>query len=94
MRPALSRFRVPPWGDVACQLPRHHLGMKHEATTARLDVLEAAVLALAEALPATHASAARSGLLQRVEDLSDPVAPAADAAAARTLAAVLMALSR
>ena len=68
--------------------------MKHEATTARLDVLEAAVLALAEARPATHASAARSGLLQRVEDLSDPVAPAADAAAARTLAAVQIALSR
>jgi len=68
--------------------------MKREATTARLDVLEAAVLALVEALPPTHASAARSGFLQRMEDLADPVVLAADAVAERTLAAVLMALAR
>jgi hypothetical protein len=68
--------------------------MKHEATVARIDVLEAAVLALAEALPTEHATAARAGFLQRIEDLPEPVAPAADAAAARTLAAVLAALLR
>ena len=68
--------------------------MGHKATTARLDVLEAAVLALAEALPSEHATAARAGFLQRIEDLPEPVAPAADIAAARTLAAVLAALLR
>ena len=68
--------------------------MKREATAARLDVLEAAVLALAEALPTEHAAATRAGFLQRIEDLPEPVAPAADAASARTLAAVLNALLR
>jgi len=68
--------------------------MKHHATAARLDVLEAAVLALAEALPTDHAAATRAGFLQRIEDLPEPVAPAADIAAARTLAAVLAALLR
>jgi len=68
--------------------------MKHQATAARLDVLEAAVLPLAQALPTEHAAATRAGFLQRIEDLPEPVAPAADAAPARTLAAVLNALLR
>jgi len=67
--------------------------MKHQATAARLDVPEAAVLALAESLPTEHADAARAGFLQRIEDLPEPVAPAADAARARTLAAALAALA-
>jgi len=68
--------------------------MKHQATAARLDVLEAAVLALAKTLPTEHAAAARAGFLQRIEDLPEPMAPAADAAAARMLAAVLAAMLR
>jgi len=68
--------------------------MKHEATAARLAVLEAALLAVAESLPTEHAAAARAGFLQRIEDLPEPMAPAADAAAARTLAALLAALLR
>jgi len=68
--------------------------MKHEATAARLAVLEAALLAVAESLPTEHAAAARVGFLQRIEDLPEPMAPAADAAAARTLAALLAALLR
>jgi len=36
----------------------------------------------------------RDGCLQRIEDLPEPAAPAADAAAARTLAALLAALLR
>jgi hypothetical protein len=66
--------------------------MKHQATAARLDLLKAAVLALAEALPPEHATATRAGFLQRIEDLPEPMGPAADAAAARTLAALLAAL--
>jgi len=57
-------------------------------------VLEAAVLALTESVTPQHAAATRAGFLQRIEDLPEPVAPAADAAAARTLAAVLNALLR
>ena len=68
--------------------------MKHQATAARLDVLEAAVLPLAEALPPEHAIATRAGFLQLIEDLPEPVVPAVDAAAARTLAAVLNAQLR
>jgi len=68
--------------------------MKHEATAARLDVLEAAVLALAESLPPEHATAARAGFVQRIEDMPERLAPAADVAASRTLAAVLAALLR
>ena len=68
--------------------------MKHEATAARIAVLEAALLAVAEVLQPEHAAAARAGFLQRIEGLPEPVAPAADAAAARTLAAVLTALQR
>ena len=68
--------------------------MKHDATNARLDVLEAAILALTEALPTEYAAAARAGFLQRVEDLTASLAPAADAAAARTLAGVLASLAR
>jgi len=68
--------------------------MKHQATAARLDVLEASVLALSESLTAVHAAATRAGFLQRMEDLPEPVAPAADAATARTLAAVLAAMAR
>jgi len=41
-----------------------------------------------------HAAAARAGFQQRMEDLAEPAAPAANAAAARTLAAVLTALAR
>jgi len=84
----------PTESDAARRAARHHRRMKHQATAARLDVLEAAVLALAEALPSQHATAARAGFLQRIEDLPEPVAPAADAATARTLAAVLAALGR
>jgi len=73
---------------------RHRRRIKHQATAARLDVLEAAVRALAESLPATHAAATRAGFLQRIEDLPEPVAPSADVAAARTLAAILAALLR
>ena len=39
-------------------------------------------------------AAARPGFLQRMEGLPEPMAPAADAAAARTLAAKLAALFR
>jgi len=46
-------------------------------------------LAVAESLPTEHAAASRAGFLQRMEDLPEPVAPGADAAAARTLAAML-----
>ena len=69
--------------------------MKHDTTTAaRLAVLEAALLAVAVALQPEHAAAARAGFLQRIEDLPEPLAPAADAATALTLAAVLTALQR
>ena len=87
-------FVCPIKSDAARRDTRHHRRMKHHATAARLDVLEAAVLALVEALPPEHAAAARAGFLQRIEDLPEPVAPTADAAAARTLAAVLTALHR
>lgn len=49
------------------------LGMSKVAA-ARLDVLEAAVLALAKSLPAAHAAATRAGFLQRMEDLPEPAA--------------------
>jgi len=52
------------------------------------------VLALAEVLSTEHAAATRVGFLQRMEGLPEPMAPAADAAAARTLAALLAALLR
>ena len=68
--------------------------MKRDATAARLDVIEAAVLALAEALPTERAIAARAGFLQRIEDLPEPVAPAAEASATQTLAATLAAMLR
>ena len=84
----------PTKGDAARRDARHHRRMIHQATAARLDVLEAAVLALAEALPTDHAAATRAGFLQRIEDLPEPVAHSADVAAARTLAAVLAALLR
>ena len=57
-------------------------------------MLEAAVLALTESLPTEHAAAARAGFLQRIEDLPEPMAPAAAAAAAETLTAILAALLR
>jgi len=84
----------PTKSDAARWDARHHRRMKHKATTARLDILEVAVPALAEAPPSEHATAARAGFLQRIEDWPEPVAPAADIAATRTLAAVLAALLR
>ena len=87
-------FVCPIGSDAARRNSRHHQRMKNQATAARLDVLEAAVLALAESLPPQYATATRAGFLQKIEDLPAPVAPAADIAAARTLAAVLAALLR
>ena len=88
----------PTKSDVARWDARHHRRMKHKTTAARLDVLEAAVLALAEALPNEDAAATRAGFLQRIEDLPELLAPAADADAdedaARTLAALLTELLR
>jgi len=65
----------------------HAAGVKREATIARLDVLEAAVLALSERCRRP------SGFLLRIT-WPTPVAPVAEASAAPTLAAVLAALSR
>ena len=62
-------------------------GVKHEATTDRLDVLEAAVLPMSEALPPPERVPAS-------HYLADPPTPAADAAAAPTPAAAMAALSR
>jgi len=86
----------PTKSDAARWDARHHRRMKHKATAARLDVLAAAILALAEALPNEHAAATRAGFRQRIEDLPELLAPAADADedAARTLAALLTALLR
>jgi len=57
-------------------------------------VLRAAAPALVESLSTEHAAATQAGFLQRLEGLPEPMAPAADASAALTLAAVLAALLR
>jgi len=68
------------------------LAMKYDhTTTARLDVLQAAIEAMFEALAPDAAAAVRAGLAQRLDDL-DACQPEADAAHAGVAAALLAAL--
>lgn len=68
------------------------LAMKNDhTTTARLDVLQAAIEAMFEALAPNSAAAVRAGLSQRLDDL-DACQPEADAARAGVAAALLAAL--
>ena len=69
--------------------------MSRTPTDARLDVLQAAVMALIATLPPARADLTRTLILAGVADLDDQHASGtADAAAAGTLAAVLAALVR
>ena len=68
------------------------LAMKYDhTTTARLDVLQAAIEAMFEALAPDAAAAVRAGLAQRLDDL-DAHQPDDDAAHAGVAAALLAAL--
>jgi len=68
------------------------LAMKNDhTTTARLDVLQAAIEAMFEGLAPNSAAAVRAGLSQRLDDL-DACQPDADAARAGVAAALLAVL--
>jgi len=66
--------------------------MRQDTTTARLDVLQAAIEALCEALPPDASAAVRAGFAQRLDDL-EACQPDADAAHAGVATALLAALS-
>ncbi len=70
--------------------------MKRDTIEARLDILQAAVLALAASLPPERADFARQVFAATVADLEDTAArgPAADAAASGVVAAVLATLGQ
>jgi hypothetical protein len=69
--------------------------MKAETIEARLDTLQAAVLALAASLPPERADLARRVFATAVSDMEEAVdrRPDADAAASAVVAAVLATLS-
>ena len=90
-RPGVTRSGAPR-GDATQAQRGHDPGMAHNP---RLDVLQAAVVALAAALRPEQAAYARAVLLAGVADLEDrPAGSAEDAVAAGALAAVLGALVR
>ena len=70
--------------------------MKTHTLEARLDVLQAAVLALAASLPPERADFARRMFTAAVADMEDAAerGPAADAAASGVVAAVLATLGQ
>lgn len=83
-----------PLGDARARPLEQHGGMAHTTPTdARIDVLQAAVLAMAATLEPDRAALTRALFLAAVADLERrPTSGEADAAAAGTLAAVLQSL--
>ena len=83
-------------GDVLAQVAMHHAAMKIDTLEARLDALQAAVIALAAALPPERAHFARRMFLAAVADLEDRHERdhAADAAAAGVVVALLATLDQ
>ena len=82
-------------GDAQPASIGHHKRMSADTKTqACLEVLQAAILAMFEALPPQQAAAVLAGFRQRVEDLPPPPTSSADKAAALTLAQLLTALDR
>lgn len=81
-------------GDALEDPGGHHADMRRTTPAdARLDVLQAAVVALMAVLPPDRAATARALFLAGVADLEDrPADAAADAAAAGTVATLLGAL--